>query len=154
MKTRLDAYWFWSRLPTEKNMRDQLRSFRDAGFVRIYIQARLSLPREIYLSDGWLRAYATAVGIMSELGLNAGLYDDYAWISGHAGGRTVGGADHLRERHLFWAAGTGAELGVNEIEATLGASLGPAARHWMHEGGIPLWTGWEIVAQSRKSEIL
>ncbi len=142
--TRLDAYWFWSGLPDEAEMRRQLAEFRAAGFGRIYIQARLSMPRELYLSPAFLDAYARAVGIMAEAGLRAGLYDDYAWTSGQAGGRSVEGADHLRERHLFWARAGGRRAAVSGIRATLGASLGPAARHWIHEGGVPRWGGWEI----------
>ncbi|WP_172327423.1 carbohydrate-binding protein [Mangrovicoccus sp. HB161399] len=148
--TRLDAYWFWSGLPKESEMRRQLADFRGRGFGRIYIQARLSMPRDLYLSEPHIAAYARAVAIMSELGLKAGLYDDYAWTSGQAGGRTVAGADHLRERHLFWASSEGQSAAVTGIGATLAASLGQAARDWIHEGGTPRFGGWEIAGAAMR----
>lgn len=140
------AYWFWSGLPGGEAMLSQLTEFRDAGFSRIYIQARPSMPLSLYLSDEFLAAYRDAVDIMGRLGLKAGLYDDYAWTSGQAGGRVVDGADHLRERHVFWAVSTRAEAHISGITATLGASLGPAVRDWIHDGGRPVCTDWDLVA--------
>lgn len=143
---RPGAYWFWATLPDPATMRRQLTDFRAQGFGRIYIQARPAMALEVYLSEAFLAAYRQAVEIMAELGLKAGLYDDYAWTSGQAGGRTVAGADHLRERHLFWASGRGARATIAEITATLGASLGPAIRNWLHEGGTPVFAEWQIEA--------
>lgn len=143
---RLGAYWFWSALPDAAQMRRQLADFRAQGFAVIYIQARHSMPLDLYLSPAYLAAYAQAVRIMVELGLRAGIYDDYAWTSGQAGGRSVAGADHLRETHLFWADSTEHEARISGIAATLGASLGPAVRHWLHEGGVPVFADWRLVA--------
>lgn len=143
---RLSAYWFWSGLPSEAVMQQQLQEFRDQGFGTIYIQARPSMPLPLYLSPDYLAAYARAVRIMAGLGLKAGLYDDYAWTSGQAGGRTVEGADHLRERHLFWAESAAASARISGIAATLGASLGPAVRDWIHEGGTPVFGDWTLIA--------
>lgn len=143
---RLGAYWFWSGLPSEAVMRRQLADFRAKGFATIYIQARHSMPLDLYLSEAYLAAYARAVRIMAELGLRAGLYDDYAWTSGQAGGRTVAGADHLRETHLFWAESGQAAAQISAIAPTLGASLGPAVRDWIHEGGRPRFADWRLVA--------
>ncbi|WP_112313031.1 carbohydrate-binding protein [Pseudogemmobacter bohemicus] len=140
------AYWFWSGIPSSQQMHAQLTGFREAGFSRIYIQARPSMPLDLYLSDDYLAAYRAAVEIMAGLGLKAGLYDDYAWTSGQAGGRVVAGADHLRERHLFWAVSDRPEARISGITATLGASLGPAVRDWIHEGGRPVCTDWQLVA--------
>jgi len=140
------AYWFWSRLPSIETMRRQLADFREKGFGTILIQARISMPREIYLSDAFLDAYADAVAIMGELGLVAGLYDDYNWISGQAGGRTVEGADHLRESHLFFATSDKERGAISGIEATLAVSLGPEIAGWLYDGGRPRFADWEIVA--------
>jgi hypothetical protein len=127
-------------------MRRQLDEFRAQGFDTIYIQARLSMPRALYLSPAYLDVYARAVRLMAGLGLRAGLYDEYAWGSGQAGGRTVMGAEHLRETHLFWAEATGSEARVSGLRATLGANLGKAARDWLHEGGTPRPDDWRLVA--------
>ena len=144
--TRLDAYWFWDHLPPEAELRRQLMQFHAQGFGRIFIQARLSMPRALYLSPAYLATYARAVAIMAELGLTAGIYDDYAWTSGQAGGRSVAGADALREEHLFWAESPGPEAQISGITATLAAALGPAVRHWIHDGGTPGFGAWAVVA--------
>jgi hypothetical protein len=69
------------------------------------------MPRALYLSQDYLKAYARAVRIMARVGLRAALCDEYPGRSGHAGGRTVRGADHLRETHLSWIEATGPEEG-------------------------------------------
>ncbi|TPW25823.1 carbohydrate-binding protein [Pararhizobium mangrovi] len=127
-------------------MRTQLADFRDRGFGTILIQARLGLQRERYLDEDFLAAYREAVSIMAELGLGAGLYDDYNWVSGHAGGRTVDGADHLRERQLFWTTGEVSHGEIDGIRSTLAEALGPDAANWLYEGGTPRFADWEIVA--------
>lgn len=142
----LDAYWFWSELPSDEEMRRQLTDFRARGFDTIYIQARPSMARALYLSQAFLQAYARAVRVMASVGLRAGLYDEYAWGSGHAGGRTVRGADHLRETHLFWAEATGPEARIERVRATLAADLGPAMRDVLHDGGAPRLADWQRVA--------
>ncbi|TMV83743.1 carbohydrate-binding protein [Thioclava sp. BHET1] len=138
------AYWFWPRLPTRAEMVRQLSDFRDHGFGTILIQARLGLPRADYLSPAFLAAYAEAVDLMAELGLTAGLYDDYNWISGQAAGRTVAGADHLRETMLFWSSTDGAEGAITGITATLATSLGPEISSWLYEGGAPVFADWQV----------
>ena len=143
---RAAAYWFWSSVPDPDTMRRQLADFRDRGFATILIQARLSMPRALYLSDAFLRGYAEALRIIAELGLSAGLYDDYNWASGQAGGRTVEGADHLRERHLFWATVQAPAGGISGIRPTLAASLGPAAAEWLYDGGEARFDDWDLVA--------
>ena len=143
---RPSAYWFWSELPDRARMQRQLADFHAAGFRRIYIQARPSMPLSLYLSDAFLAAWREAAEIMAGLGIRAGLYDDYAWTSGQAGGRVVAGADHLRECHLFHASSQTQDGRISGITATLGASLGPAVRDWIHEGGTPVCADWQLVA--------
>ncbi|SCB42747.1 hypothetical protein GA0061101_11634 [Rhizobium lusitanum] len=140
------AYWFWHSLPSPDEMRAQLTDFRDKGYGTILIQARLALPRSVYLSPAFLQAYAQAVAIMGDLGLTAGLYDDYNWTSGQAGGRTVEGADHLRERHLFWAAEETPTGEIDGIEAPFAAALGPDIADWLYDGGVPRFGDWQRVA--------
>ncbi len=97
------AYWFWHSIPARDLTGRQLEDFRDKGFGRIYIQARLAMPLDDYLSETFVAAYKDAVEAAKTLGLRVGIYDDYNWISGQAAGRTVRGRDELRERHLFWS---------------------------------------------------
>jgi hypothetical protein len=140
------AYWFWHSLPSPEQMREQLTDFRDKGFATILIQARLALPRSDYLSPDFIRAYAQATAIMADLGLVAGLYDDYNWTSGQAGGRTVEGADHLRERHLFWSTVSSGEGVIDGIEAPFARALGPDIGEWLYEDGAPSFDEWQAVA--------
>ncbi|MDB5552093.1 MAG: putative glycosyl hydrolase [Rhizobium sp.] len=83
---------------------------------------------------------------MAELGIVAGLYDDYNWNSGQAGGRTVEGNDHLRERHLFWAVTEQAHGTISEIDAPFSASMGKDIRDWLYDGGRPRFGAWELVS--------
>jgi hypothetical protein len=140
------AYWFWHSLPTRDQMREQLADFCDKGFGTILIQARLALPRSEYLSPDFIKAYVQATAIMAEFGLVAGLYDDYNWTSGQAGGRTVEGADHLRERHLFWSTVPTGNGVIDGIEAPFAKALGPDIGEWLYEGGAPIFDEWQPVA--------
>jgi hypothetical protein len=139
------AYWFWHSLPTRQEMTRQLADFADKGYGTILIQTRLAFPRSLYMSAAFLDCYAEAVSIMAGFGLVAGLYDDYNWTSGQAGGLTVEGADHLRERHLFWATVEGPKGEITSIEAPIIASMGADIAQWLYEGGIPCFSDWELV---------
>jgi hypothetical protein len=143
---RLSAYWFWHSIPDEQTCRVQLTDFRDQGYGTILIQARLAFPREQYLSDAYLAAYRQAIDIAGELGLKAGIYDDYNWISGHAGGRTVDGRDDLRERHLFWSTASQATGRISGIHPPFVDSMGPEILRWHYEGSEALWCDWTIEA--------
>lgn len=143
---RPSTYWFWHSIPDAQTCRAQLADFRDQGFGTILIQARLAFPREVYLSGAYLAAYRVAIEIAGELGLKAGIYDDYNWMSGHAGGRTVEGRDDLRERHLFWATTVRAEGEISGIHPPFVNSMGPEILRWHYEGSKALWGDWAIEA--------
>ncbi|WP_439619020.1 carbohydrate-binding protein [Shinella sp.] len=141
---RPSAYWFWHSIPDEATCHAQLTDFRDQGFGTILVQARLAFPREHYLSDAYLAPYRRVVEIAGELGLKVGIYDDYNWISGHAGGRTVEGRDDLRERHLFWCTISQASGKISGIHHPFVNSMGPDILAWQYEGGEALWSDWSI----------
>jgi hypothetical protein len=140
------AYWFWHSLPSPDEMRIQLADFAEQGYGTILIQTRLAFPRSLYMSPAFLQCYVQAVSLMTELGLVAGLYDDYNWSSGQAGGRTVEAADHLRERHLFWATVDSRTGSVSGITAPIIAAMGPDIADWLYEGGDAHFGDWEVVA--------
>lgn len=140
------AYWFWHSIPDEATCRIQLTDFREQGFGTILIQARLSLPLADYMSPAFIKAYRIAIGIAAELGLKAGIYDDYNWISGHAGGRTVADHEHLRERHLFWSAGPRHEGEISGIRPSFADGMGSDILAWQYEGGRVEWCEWAIEA--------
>ncbi|MCB1447215.1 MAG: carbohydrate-binding protein [Rhizobiaceae bacterium] len=143
---RMAAYWFWSSLPTDDEIERQLSDFRDKGYGTILIQARLGMPRALYLSEPFLERYRKAVEVMRRLGLAAGLYDDYNWTSGQAGGRTVQGAPHLSERHLFWATVDRPSGVIDGIEAPFATGMGADIAEWIYEGGRPVFGAWDLVA--------
>lgn len=137
------TYWFWHHLPDRETIRAQVRQMHDAGIRGFQVQARLSYPIEGYLDEDYLAACRCAVEEAARYGMVVGIYDDYNWQTGHAGGRAVEGHDELRERHLFWV-----RIGAGESEGTLRGirsateDLGPAAMRWHYEGGAALWADW------------
>ncbi|WP_052397479.1 hypothetical protein [Streptomyces sp. NRRL F-5123] len=137
------TYWFWHHLPGRDTIRTQVRQMHDAGIRGFQVQARLSYPIEGYLDEDYLAACRCAVEEAARYGMVVGIYDDYNWQTGHAGGRAVEGHDELRERHLFWV-----RIGPGEDAGTLGGirsateDLGPAAMRWHYEGGAVEWADW------------
>ncbi|MDQ0391132.1 carbohydrate-binding protein [Labrys monachus] len=142
------TYWFWHNIPSRAVIAAQLGAMLDAGFRTVLIQARLAFPRELYLGEDHLDAYRFAVGEAKRLGIEVGIYDDYSWMSGHAGGRTVAGHDALRERHLFWTEVTGADgrASVGGIVSFFMEGLGRAGMAWCYEEGRVAWDEWRIVS--------
>ena len=74
----------------------------DVGIKSFLIQPRLGYPIEKYLSEEYFEDYRAALEIARELGMHVGIYDDYNWITGHCGGRTVAVNDKFREAQVFW----------------------------------------------------
>ena len=143
------VYWFWHRVPTREEIETQLAEIKQGGYRIFFIQPRLAFPRYEYLGVGYLQAYRTALETAARFGLTAGLYDDYNWISGHAGGRSVAGHDDLRERQLFWSQGRvqngRAEGRISGIHNRLGDGLGNAFQQWVYEGGQAKWADWQVI---------
>ncbi len=143
-------YWFWQRIPTHEEIDTQLQQMLDAGFHTFYIQARLAFPIEQYLSKEYLAAYRYAIQQAARLGLKAGIYDDYNWNSGHAGGLTVKGHDEFRDRQLFWTSAVIKDkdtvLEVSNIKTLMGDTLGGPQGRWTYEGGTPKWGDWKVVS--------
>lgn len=144
------TYWFWHRRPTASEITTQVAEIARGGFKTFLIQARIAYPLEQYLDEGFLDAYRFAVEEATRHGLEVGIYDDYNWASGHAGGRTVRGADHLRERHAFWSTsslnGTSAECRISNVRSMSGDWGGPALKRWTYERGVIEWADWELVS--------
>jgi hypothetical protein len=142
------VYWFWSRTPERAEAERQVRQMADAGIELVMIQARLSMEREHYLSDEYLRGYRGAVEAAAAAGLKVGIYDEYNWMSGHGGGRTVEGASHLRERVLFWSTAPAQDrrATVSEIRSDWFDGLGPVGTRWIYEDGVRRFDEWELVA--------
>jgi hypothetical protein len=143
------AYWFWSHIPSRLEAARQLEEFAAAGFGTVMIQARRAFPLELYMSEPYLHAYREAVQSAAQAGLTVGVYDEYCWISGHGGGRTVRGAEELRERHLFWATSSATDprvARISRIRSEWIDGLGGAERDWLYEGGERRFDEWHVVA--------
>lgn len=144
------AYWFWHRIPTRSEIVAQIQAMMDAGYQSFQIQTRLSFPRDRYLSDDYLAMCRLAADAAASRGMMIGIYDEYNWLSGHAGGLTVQGRDELRERHLFHvtvpvgASGriAGAITGIRSQDV---GYLQEPGRQWVYDGGEPLWDEWTLV---------
>jgi hypothetical protein len=143
---RPSAYWFWHSIPTEEVCHAQLGDFKLKGIGTILIQARLAMSRDMYLSPAYIEAYRVAAQIAGKLGLKLGIYDDYNWISGHAGGRTVAGCDAVRERHLFWSSSPQARSGISGIHPPFTQKMGADIFEWQYEGSAVEWCEWTVEA--------
>lgn len=143
------AYWFWHRLPTHSEIRDQIAQMDEGGIHSFQIQARLAYPIEGYLQPEYLAMCRTAVEEAASRHMTVGIYDDYNWQSGQAGGRTVHGADHLRERHIFWSRSVpshgGAVRTVVDGITSSAAGLGAAGMAWQYDGAVMSWADWELL---------
>ncbi len=143
------VYWFWSRIPAPAEAARQLQEIKNAGFSTVLIQTRLSFPREQYMSAEYLSAYRNAVETAGALGLKVGVYDEYAWMSGHGGGRTVDGAEQLRERHLFWTTSGPSDprrASISGIDSWWIDGFGGPERTWLYDDGVRRWDQWQLTA--------
>ena len=144
------CYWFWHSVPDQAQIEEQVGHIARAGFGSFQIQARRSFPLRDYLSERYFAAYRLAVQAAKRQGLIVGIYDEYNWQSGSAGGRVVLGGDRFRERHLFWAVGTASagnrqlELRIDGIESPT-EHLGEPGMSWHYDDGEVRWSGWELV---------
>ena len=144
------AYWFWHHIPTRSGIVAQIQAMRDAGYQSFQIQTRLSFLRDRYLSDDYLAMCRLAADEAASRGMMIGVYDEYNWLSGHAGGLTVQGRDELRERHLFHvtvpvgASGriAGAITGIRSQDV---GYLQEPGRQWVYDGGESLWNEWTLI---------
>jgi hypothetical protein len=152
------SYWFWHRVPSLAEIRDQVGQLAAAGFRSFQIQARLAFPLADYLGPEYLAAYRLAADEAARHGMVLGIYDEYNWLSGHAGGRTVAGRDELRERHLFWSTSAvpGPEVAVGPVSGDVVCAVDgivptdveyllEPGLNWVFDGGDVHWADWEIV---------
>ncbi len=142
------AYWFWHHIPGTDEIEEPLRDLYHGGYRTVLVQCRLAFPHSQYLSGEFLDRLEQVANAAERLKMQLGIYDDYNWQSGMAGGRTVHGHDELREQHVFWttqAAGSTTDLVVSNIQGSV-AHLGQAAVQWQYEGGRVEWTDWVLIA--------
>lgn len=142
------AYWFWHHMPDAGEIVAQLQDLYDGGYRTVLVQCRLAFPRSQYLNAEFLQRLELVANTAERLNMQLGIYDDYNWQSGMAGGRTVEGHDELREQHVFWTDGAASAttcLTVTGIQSSI-TPLGKVALQWQYEGGQVQWADWVVVA--------
>ncbi|WIY82379.1 hypothetical protein [Propionimicrobium sp. PCR01-08-3] len=144
------CYWFWHRVPSPDEITTQVATMRRAGYQSFQIQTRLSFPLDQYLSDDYLAACRLAAEQARRQNMIVGIYDEYNWLSGHAGGRVVAGHDDLRERHLFHVTAPvdhgHASAQISGIVPVDVSYLLEPGMNWVFEGGEPKWDEWTLIA--------
>lgn len=78
-------FWAWNGRIDERELREQLRVFKDMGLggAHLHVRVGLQIP---YLSDEFMGLIRACVDECKKLGLRAWLYDEDRWPSGAAGG--------------------------------------------------------------------
>jgi hypothetical protein len=147
---RPSVYWFWSREVDRSTFRERLTEMLDAGIKSFLIQPRLGYPMEKYLSQEYFDDYRAALDIARELGMHVGIYDDYNWITGHCGGRTVAVNDKFREAQVYWVEVPVDGGKVTETPQLTGISNMLTEGHteglpWIYENGVCHWGEWQVL---------
>lgn len=145
------TYWFWSREVDPSAFRAQLEEMKAAGIYSLWIQPRLGFPMEKFMSPEYFELYRQALEVAIELGLSIGIYDDYNWITGHCGGRTVAENNAYRESHTFWVEvplHAGSPLFEPEISgvSNLLTEGHKEALTWLYEDAVVAWGNWQILS--------
>ncbi len=91
-------FWFLNGDLTHREIRRQLRDFRDHGVYGVVLHPRMGLSKRIeYLSPLYFRYLRTAVETAEETGMKIVLYDEGMYPSGSASGLVV-------REHPEWAS--------------------------------------------------
>lgn len=94
-------FWFLNGNLTHREIRRQMRDFRDHGVYGVVLHPRMGLSRRIgYLSPLFFRYLRTAVEAAAEWGMRIVLYDEGMYPSGSAGGQVVREHPELASRGI------------------------------------------------------
>lgn len=98
-------FWFLNGDLKHREIRRQLRDFRDHGVYGVVLHPRIGLSRRIgYLSPLFFRYLRTAVEEAAASGMRIVLYDEGMYPSGSAGGQVVAGRPELASRGVALTA--------------------------------------------------
>ncbi|MBQ6473716.1 MAG: hypothetical protein IJJ33_17150 [Victivallales bacterium] len=125
---RAAPFWAWNSSLEPKELRRQIRIFKEMGFGGFFMHSRVGLATP-YLSQEWFRCVHACVEEAKALGMKAWLYDEDRWPSGAAGGMATKD-DRFRARRLHLMCAVGRDglpaipveniLGVFEVAPTTG----------------------------------
>ncbi len=107
----LYPFWFWNARIRPERIRAQLAAMAEQGIRGVYLHPRQGLAQP-YLGSAFLGLVETAVSEAASAGLAVGLYDEYPYPSGAAGGAVISEDPALagsRLRHVSWD-GSGGEF--------------------------------------------
>jgi len=82
---RAKSYWGWNGRLEERELRRQIRIFKDMGLGGFFMHSRVGLTTA-YLSDEWFDLAAICIDEAEKTDTEAWLYDEDRWPSGAAGG--------------------------------------------------------------------
>ena len=94
-------FWFWNGAMERGEIDRQLAELRGQGLPGFFIHARFGVRERIgYLSEEWFASVRYAVDKAREMGLLVGIYDEYNWPSGTAGGEVMRADPAMQQRYL------------------------------------------------------
>lgn len=96
-------FWSWNDKLEEKDLIEQVRWMKDAGFGGFFMHARGGLDTR-YLGEEWFDCIKACCTEAKKLGLSAWAYDENGWPSGFAGGKLLE-KEETRDRYLIYAIG-------------------------------------------------
>lgn len=91
-------FWSWNGKLEEKELRRQIRIFREMGFGGFFIHARTGLATD-YLGKEWFDALKISVDEARKAGIQPWLYDEDRYASGSGAGE-IGKNIHYRRRSV------------------------------------------------------
>ncbi len=125
-KYRSAPFWSWNDTMEKEELSFQLRDFKAHGIGGAFAHPRIGMVTE-YLSEDFFRAFKDCLDTVKEEDMKLYMYDENAWPSGFAGGKTA--------------------------RADSGA-LSPIAKYRIVDGKDPQFGGELIFAAEYKDDVL
>lgn len=98
---KMISFWSWNMDMNEKEVRRQIRGFKEQGFGGFFVHSRAGLTIK-YMEETWFEVCRVAIEEAERLGLDVWIYDEDGWPSGFAGGKVPAlGADYCSKRVCF-----------------------------------------------------
>lgn len=84
-KYRAKPFWSLNGKLEKKELENQIEIFKEMGFGGAFLHSRTGLATE-YMSEEWMDRIGDCIKKLTELGMEAWLYDEDRWPSGTCGG--------------------------------------------------------------------
>ncbi len=91
--------WFWNSRLEDREIRRQIREFRQRRIYEFFVHTMYGLEVE-YLSETFFEKIAVALDEAQKNGMKLWIYDEYGWPSGPVGGRLLKEHPDLRQKVL------------------------------------------------------